>query len=339
MEFYLITMAVVFASDAIFVLGLNLQFGLTGIINLGYIMFYAIGAYIAGVLTLGSASSPAAKQLVQTYILGAHLPYPLPALGALVAAGLLAVPVGLIALRSTREDLAALVTVGVFLVVWIVIGNDTPIFNGYNGLIEIPRPFHGIFGWSAAATNWLYVLVAFVWVALSYWASNAILHAPLGRTLRAIRENPEGAESLGKSVFWLRLLSFVVGSAFAGLAGAILVQYTTTWAPTSWSFPETIVAYSALIVGGRGNNRGAILGAFLVPVVIGQAVLFLPQIGGGATLLAALQWIGIGVLTLLFLWFRPGGLVPERKTDWRPLERLRQRAMAAPPAGVGEAHD
>ena len=112
---------------------------------------------------------------------------------------------------------------------------------------------------------------------------------------------------------------FIVGGVIAGLSGAILVGFIMLWAPSVWLFPETIILFAAVIVGGRGNNMGAVLGALLVPVGFEEVTRLLPSefnmLGFAITppvgLIPALQWVAIGLLIIGFLWFRPEGVRPE----------------------------
>jgi branched-chain amino acid transport system permease protein len=112
---------------------------------------------------------------------------------------------------------------------------------------------------------------------------------------------------------------FIVGGVIAGLSGAILVGFITLWAPSVWLYPETIILFAAVIVGGRGNNLGAVLGALLVPVGFEEVTRFIPnqfQLGPISItpqvgLVPALQWVAIGLLIIGFLWFRPQGVRPE----------------------------
>jgi ABC-type branched-subunit amino acid transport system permease subunit len=96
------------------------------------------------------------------------------------------------------------------------------------------------------------------------------------------------------------------------LSGALLVEFIGAWAPSGWLYPETFVFFTAVIVGGRGSVAGVAIGAALIGVGIQQAVQYLP-IGSDPTVLAATEWIITGVLTLVFLWVRPQGLLPERR--------------------------
>lgn len=105
----------------------------------------------------------------------------------------------------------------------------------------------------------------------------------------------------------------VLGGALAGLSGAILVGFITLWAPSAWGYAETIVLFAAVIIGGAGNHRGAVLGAILVPVAFEEATRYIPSIPGKPGLVDDLQWVAIGLLIVLFLWFRPQGVLPERR--------------------------
>jgi branched-chain amino acid transport system permease protein len=105
---------------------------------------------------------------------------------------------------------------------------------------------------------------------------------------------------------------FIVGGVIAGLSGAILVGFIQVWAPSVWLYPETIILFAAIIVGGRGNNIGAILGALLVPVGFEEVTRLLVKLNiGPPGLIPALEWVAIGLLIIGFLWFRPDGVRPE----------------------------
>jgi neutral amino acid transport system ATP-binding protein len=104
----------------------------------------------------------------------------------------------------------------------------------------------------------------------------------------------------------------VLGGALAALSGAILVGFINLWAPSAWGYAETIVLFAAVIIGGAGSHRGAVLGAILVPVGFEEATRYIPQFGPPG-LVDDLQWVAIGLLILIFLWFRPQGVLPERR--------------------------
>jgi branched-chain amino acid transport system permease protein len=127
-----------------------------------------------------------------------------------------------------------------------------------------------------------------------------------------MRDHELAATALGKNPVALKMTIFVVGGAIAGLSGAILVGFLQIWAPSTWLYPETIILFAAVIVGGRGNNLGAIFGALLVPVGFEESTRLLGGLNiGNPNLIPGLEWVCIGLLILGFLWFRPKGVLPE----------------------------
>src|SRR5205085_389588 len=128
-----------------------------------------------------------------------------------------------------------------------------------------------------------------------------ITGSPLGRSLRAVRDNERAAAASGKNVFAMRMVAFVTGGAIAGASGAVLVEFIGNWAPGAWLYPETFVLLAAVVIGGSGNNFGAVVGALLVPVAFLEATRFLPAIPNHPGLIDALQWIAVALLMLIFL--------------------------------------
>jgi ABC-type branched-subunit amino acid transport system permease subunit len=143
--------------------------------------------------------------------------------------------------------------------------------------------------------------------------------------LRGVRENEQAVEALGRSARRARMQVFMLGGAFAALSGALLAEFVTAWAPNGWEFPETFVFFTAVIVGGRGSLWGVALGAAVVAVGVQQAVQYLP-ISSDPTVLASVEWIITGVVTLVFIWFRPQGLIPERRRHFRMMPGPRMHA-------------
>ena len=139
-----------------------------------------------------------------------------------------------------------------------------------------------------------------------------LVYSPYGRVLRAVRENDRAIEALGRNANRYRMQVFIIGGALAGLSGALLVEFIGAWAPNGWFYPETFVFFTAVIVGGRGSLIGVAIGAALVGVGVQQAVEYLP-ITLNPSVIASLEWIITGALTLTFLWVRPQGMFPERK--------------------------
>jgi branched-chain amino acid transport system permease protein len=144
-----------------------------------------------------------------------------------------------------------------------------------------------------------------------------------------VRENEQAARALGKDATRARMFAFLVGGGLGGLSGAVLVAFITAWAPASWGYAETFVYITAIVVGGFGSNVGVLVGVLLVPILFGELVRFLPAYGQAGWVQAA-QLMAYGLLTLLFLWFRPQGLVPERRQRYAGGGELLPGAVGMP---------
>jgi ABC-type branched-subunit amino acid transport system permease subunit len=167
--------------------------------------------------------------------------------------------------------------------------------------------------------TYMYFFLAFsglVMAALGFFIMR-ISDSPYGRSLRAIRDDAEVAEAFGKNTVNLRLLTMMIGCAYAGIGGALTIAFVGGLNPSGWQPVETFVIFTAMLVGGRGNHWGSVLGAFLVPVLFVEATRFIPRTHANPELNAALRGIAIGLLIIATLWFRPQGLIPERKWPWR----------------------
>jgi ABC-type branched-subunit amino acid transport system permease subunit len=312
-QFYVATLIVYAFVYIIAAAGLNLQFGLTGVYNFAFIIFQAAGAYCTAVLSLGRAS---AFGSFQTYILGLHWPFPLPLLVSAVVTGALGVGIGALTVRRLRADYLAIVMLVISLIATGLVTDYQHLFNGAAGLSLIPQPFASVIS-NSIAYDWVYAAVAGGICLVVLLAARMMIESPLGRSLRAVRENENAAAALGKNVTALRLLVFGVGGAMAGVSGSLLASFTQAWSPDSWLYSETFVLFTALIVGGVGSNLGPVIGAVLVPVALAEGSRYLPQFGA-PTLVPSLEWIAIGLILLAFLWFWPRGLRPERKRTFPP---------------------
>jgi branched-chain amino acid transport system ATP-binding protein/branched-chain amino acid transport system permease protein len=308
--YYITTLLVYAGVDAIACLGLSQQFGVAGITNFGFIIFQAAGAYAAAVLSLPSDS---ANGGFQTYIGGLNLPFPFPWIGAALVGGLLAVPFTLIVGRRLRGDFAAVGLLVTAVMFNLLVTNYQPLVNGAAGLSLVPAPLQSALNPQGATYQWAYGIVALLLAFATYRFVRRITESPYGRTLRAMRDNDVVADSLGKDLRALRLSSLVIGGAIAGLSGGVLVGFINLWDPQAWGYAETVVLFAAVIIGGLGNHRGAILGAILVPVTFEEATRYIPADASNPNLVPALQWVVIGLLIIAFLWFRPQGILPERR--------------------------
>ncbi len=308
--FYLATIIVYGAVDAMACLALNVEFGFSGISNFGFIIFQSVGAYVAAVLSMPAAAS--SNGGFQQYILGWNLPWPLPWIGAAIAGGLLALPFVFLVGKRLRGDFAAVGLLVSAVLLNVLVKNYVPLFNGDAGISLVPAPFQSIWNPQGLGYQFAYGGVAVVLTILVYFLLKRVTESPYGRSLRAMRDNDIVADSLGKSLRRQRTSMLVLGGMVAGLSGAILVGFISLWAPGAWGYAETIVLFAAIILGGAGNHKGAILGAIVVPLGFEEITRFLPPLSN-PMLVPALEWVAIGLLIILFLWFRPDGILPERR--------------------------
>jgi branched-chain amino acid transport system permease protein len=311
--FYIINLLVYASVDAMACLGLSQQFGVAGVTNFGFIIFQAAGGYAAAVLALPRAS---ANGGFQSYIGGLGLPFPLPWIGAAVVGGLIALPFTFLVGRRLRGDFAAVGLLVTAVLLNLIVTNYRPLLNGDAGLSLIPAPLRGtnVFSVESVGYQWVFTIAAIALAVGVYLFVRRLTGSPYGRSLRAMRDNDTVADSLGKNLLSLRTAMLVTGGAIAGLSGGVLVTYITTWSPAAWGYAETVVLFAAVIIGGAGNHRGAILGAILVPVGFEEITRYIPTSNSlPPNLIPSLQWVAIGLLIVIFLWLRPQGILPERK--------------------------
>lgn len=299
---YLVFFFVIATIYSVMVMGLNLQWGFTGLFNAGVVGFFAIGAYGTAILI-----GPDRAALIG----GFGLPFPVALAGGMVLAGVAALIVGLATIRL-REEYLAIATFGVAISIQLVALNFTMLTGGANGLIGLPRPF---FGWfeSHHSYNLFYLGMVVVLAAIVYVGLERAVRSPWGRVLKAIREDEVAARSLGKNPVVVRLQAFVLGSVIMGMAGGLYVGFIGFVSPIDFLPILTFQIWAMLIVGGSGNNRGAIVGVFAVwalwtvsGYLISRLVPVAYQSQGGAA-----QVMLIGLLIVLTLLYRPRGLIGE----------------------------
>ena len=328
LAYYVVVLLVYLGSDLLAAWGLNLEFGVAGVANFAYIVLVAAGAYVYSVLTLGPSSAGGG---FQSYIIGLHLPVVAAILIAMAAAAALGGLIGVTGLRRLRPDYQAMVTLVISLMAITVVSADTGLVNGNAGLAAIPNPLASLTG---AAQGWGYAALTGLACLAVYPLLRRFTAGPLGRTLRAIRDDENAAIAIGKNVVALRLVVQGVGGALAGLSGALLAGFIGGWSPSAWQYVETLALLTAIIVGGLGDDLGVLVGTVIVPVLILQGVQFLPQISNHAQLTEDLGWIILGALTIAFIWLRPRGLIPERRpAGLVATARLAGRSGTALPGG------
>lgn len=299
---YLSTILTLVSIAAMVGLALNLQWGLSGMVNFGIVGFYVLGAYAAALSALAGLA---------------------PGLALVAAAIICAAASALVSLISLRlsEDYLAITTLGFAEVVRLVVLNETWLTEGALGLPGIPRPLHDAIG--ADYYGWFFLAFSWALLFVIYVLLERLARSPFGRALRALREDDVVAATLGKKVLWLRMRAFAIGGAVIGVAGALHAFYYSYIDPSQFGPIITAYAFMAVIAGGRGSNRGLLIGAISVMVLIeGTRFLkdFIPVFDAGQLAAIRLALIGLGLILLLI--FRPQGILPEYRL--RSTELLRR---------------
>jgi branched-chain amino acid transport system permease protein len=327
---------------AILALGLNAQWGFAGLFNAGIAGFAALGAYTYALLT--TADSP-------FHYGGLGLPLVVGELVAMVVSGMVAAVIGAICIRL-RADYLAIATIGIAEIIKLVIKNETAITNGPRGINKIPRTWEHLTeerfysswpmsmfntpeGWvaffdSLPAWWWqpFFAATVLVIMFIFYFLLERARLSPWGRMMAAIRDNEVSARAAGKDVTGRRIEAFILGAVIMGMGGALLAQHLRLIEPTNTFDPAkmTFLVWVMLIAGGSGNNRGAILGGFLVWVLWSGSEL---MIKGSIDVIASifsdwdpailqtragfLRMLLIGLLLQLVLQKYPGGILPEKR--------------------------
>jgi branched-chain amino acid transport system permease protein len=326
---------------AVISLGLNVQWGYTGVFNFGIMAFFLVGANAAAIIT----KPPASTEFVQ-YVGGfgdklafipllnsdQWLPFLFGVAGAAIFAGVLAFLLSIPALRL-REDYLAIATIGIAELLRRITIEERGLVNGTRGLTGIPRPLGDLVG--AAEYKFVILGIAVVTLAVVYFVIERGIRSPWGRVLRALREDELTTAASGKNVFAFKSQGFVVGAMIMGIGGAIYAYANSAISPDTFThFFGTFIFWAMLMVGGSGNNKGAILGAYVVwgfwtitlqlqgydlPTVLSSRIFYIRD-------------FFIGSLIVIVLLLRPQGLLPEERRVSIWVEREAKRARSAQPA-------
>ncbi|WOX48361.1 high-affinity branched-chain amino acid ABC transporter permease LivM [Aeromonas sp. XH] len=282
-------------------LGLNVVVGLAGLLDLGYVGFYAVGAY--------------SYALLNTY-------FGLSFWECLPIAGLLAATFGFLLgfpVLRLRGDYLAIVTLGFGEIIRILLNNMTTLTGGPNGISGIPKPtlgglefnrtvkdggfgtFHDFFGIAYNANHkviFLY-LMALVLVVATLFVINRLLRMPLGRAWEALREDEIACKSLGLNPTIIKLTAFTIGACFAGFAGSFFASRQGFISPESFVFIESAIVLAIVVLGGMGSQIGVVLAAIVMTV--------LPEL---AREFNEYRMLMFGLLMVFMMIWRPQGLLP-----------------------------
>jgi branched-chain amino acid transport system permease protein len=289
MEAYLIAIAIITAIYVLLALGLNLQYGMTGLINFGHVGFFCVGAYTAALLSKHEVSPLVA--------------FPIAALLAALAAW----PLGVVSLRL-REDYFAIVSLGFSEVVRLVATSERWLTNGVQGISGIPKLMDGLVPRAAEPVAVLALLVAVNLGAILMM--RRIANSPFGRVIEAIRDNEEAVKSLGKDPAGFKMKVLMLGAALAGIAGAFYAHYISFISPEQFVPLVTFQIWMAIIMGGVGRVSGALVGTLILMFFLEGSrflrdiVPFIPDVE-----MASIRLGVVGVAIVLFTLYRPQGLM------------------------------
>lgn len=284
---YLCAIGIVALIYSLLALGLNLQFGLTRLVNFGVVAFFAVGAYTSGLLSLQG------------------VPLVVCFLAAGVLSGLLALPIGLLSLRL-RDDYLAIVTLGFSEAVRISIQQESWLTNGVQGLPGLPKLFGA---WGGATSDVAIFVTLVVLVALVSWGTVRLARSPFGRLLKAIGDDEAALSALGKDPAWFKVQVFMLGAALAGVAGAFYAHFITFITPEQFIPLITFYVWMGLVMGGAGSVRGAVFGSLLLMVFLEGSRFAKDWVPGVSEVgMASLRLAAVGLALILVTLYKPNGL-------------------------------
>jgi len=281
---YLIHILIITGIYIILTLSLNLIVGFTGLASLGHIAFACIAAYTSSLLALSLGVSPWIGLLVGAFL-----------------ASILGMIIGFPSLRL-KGDYLALATFGLGIIVYSVAKNWVSLTRGPMGLPGIPQ--FSVFGYEISSV-WSYLILVLCFVIITYLAVRNITNSPFGRILQGIREDEIATLAMGKNVNKHKLIVFVVGAFFAGIAGSLYAHYITFIDPSSFTVMESIAVLLMVVFGGMGSLKGSLIGASIL-VIFPELLRFLGMPSGVA---APLRQMIYGLLLIILMVWRPQGLM------------------------------
>ena len=313
---YLVSFLIVAGIYALLCLALNIQWGFGGLFNAGIAGFFAVGAYASAIVT--------APVMPGRYS-GLGLPVPAGLLLAALLAGAIGWAVARICIRL-KSDYLAMASIGIAEILRLFIVNEQWLTNGSLSIANIPRPFGAWITGDASA--WVFALTVWAIVAACWLVCNRLYDSPWGRAMRAIRDNEDAARAVGKNVEAFRLQTYVIGCALMGVAGALSAHYFRFLSPAATdTVLVTFLVWVMLIVGGSGNNRGAVLGALLIWGIWSVTEIATARLPADWTARSSyIRMFLVGLLLQLVLQRYRGGLAPEKS----PPLRISKPAAGAP---------
>ncbi|MFD1989065.1 branched-chain amino acid ABC transporter permease [Paenibacillus nicotianae] len=299
-------------------LGLNIVVGFAGLLDMGFIAFFAVGAYTYGIFATGQANNFISGEL---FPLSGESFWIFILIGGFIA-GIFGILLGLPVLR-VKGDYLAIVTLGFGEIIRIIFNNlEKPvnITNGAMGLSSIQPP--DLFGFQFTFPHQFYFIVIGI-LLIVIFAVRRLEHSRLGRSWKAVRENEIAAQSMGIPLIRTKLMAFAIGASFSGMMGVVFAAKQTFIDPTSFTLIESITILVMVVLGGMGSVPGVILGASLVTIlnlqVLTEFTSWLSQLSQQGILEvpnalspSKMQRFIFGMILILVAIFRPNGLIAAR---------------------------
>jgi branched-chain amino acid transport system ATP-binding protein len=267
-------------------MGLNVVVGYSGLLDLGYAGFWAVGAYTTAIVTGKAPFHP-----LDLDIWGA-IPF---AIVVTVTSGIL---LGLVTLR-VRGDYLAIVTLGFGEIVRIIANSWDSVTNGPSGITDIEHP--SLFDFDFGIEPARYVALIWVLIGILYFLISGLWNSHIGRAWYATRQDEDAAEILGVPTFRMKLLAFATGASTAGFAGAVYASYVGYIVPTNFTLLTAIMILAAVVLGGMSNMKGAMVGA--------AVIVLLPEVFRD---LDKTRFLIFGAILIFVMIVRPAGLFPLR---------------------------
>jgi len=288
-EAYLIHLLILIGIYIILAISLQLAMGFTGLLNLGHIAFFGIGAYTSALLTLAGW----------------------PFWFAFLLAGLISALFGFLLAIPTHKlkgDYLALATMGFSFVVYAILLNWTELTRGPLGLPGIPKP--SLFGFSFSSNLSFLILTAIVAV-ISYLIIKRLTISPFGKVLESVRDDELASKTIGKNTFKSKAIALAVSAFFAGIAGSLYAHYITFIDPSSFTIMQLIPVLLIVIVGGLASLEGTIIAAVIL-VLIPEMLRF---VGFPSSVIGPARQILFALILLLILIFKPKGFYGKVKLE------------------------
>jgi len=244
MESFLLHIASVIAIYAILAGSLNVVMGYTGLLHLGHVAFFGVGAYTYAIATMSFGLPTELAMLLATL-------FPM-----------LLSPLLVWATAKLQGDYFALATLGFAFVAYTVFEQWFDVTNGPLGIVMKDTP--SFFGFQFTGNELLFFLFALLWAVIAYGAMYRLMNSPYGKLLEATRDEERGAQMYGKNTWKLKTQAMMFASALAGLAGSLLVMYLRVVEPSTFFLNDIILVLVIVIVGGLGSLRGSVLGTLLI---------------------------------------------------------------------------